>query len=151
MSIRLQFVGDNNIASRAISWFSAGNFSHVDAILPDNSLLGARSNGGVRVRPSGYGAFARRVVFIIPATPTQEGVWIKFLMEQVGKPYDMRAIWGFIFGRNWRETDSWICSELQAAALEAAQITPALYLAANKITPVSLALAVSAKTGAVWR
>lgn len=70
--------------------------------------------------------------------------WLEFLMSQLGKPYDYEAIWGFLLNRDWREPDSWICSELQARALEVAGIVPCLYLACNKITPVALALAVSA-------
>jgi hypothetical protein len=51
--IRLQFVLGTGLSSQAIAWFSAGHFSHVDAVLPDNRLLGARSDvvGG---KPPGY-------------------------------------------------------------------------------------------------
>jgi hypothetical protein len=151
--ICLQFVGDNDIGSRLISWFSAGHLSHVDAVLPDGRLLGARSDKvggappGVRIRPPDYVHFARKVALSMPATDSQMTAFYDFLQRQIGRPYDMSAIWGFVFGRDWRETDSWICSELQAAALEAAGVVPQLYLAANKITPVSLALAVSAIKG----
>lgn len=74
----------------------------------------------------------------------QSRAFYRFLRAQVGKPYDHSAIWGFASGRDWREDDSWICSELQAAALEHAGIVPnQLYLAANKITPVALAFGLS--------
>ncbi len=84
----------------------------------------------------------------IPVSDSQNAAFYAFLHSQVGKPYDSEAIWAFLFNRNWRETHSWICSELQAAGLEHAAVTPRLYLAANKITPVSLALAASAVGGA---
>lgn len=84
----------------------------------------------------------------IPVSDLQNAAFYAFLHSQVGKPYDSEAIWAFLFNRNWRETHSWICSELQAAGLEHAAVTPRLYLAANKITPVSLALAASAVGGA---
>jgi len=148
--IRLQFVREADIASDVIAWFSQGNLSHVDAVLPGGALLGARSDrvggapSGVQIRTPGYAKFALVVPFTVPATPDQEETFLKFLLSQVGKPYDHQAIWGFAVGRNWREEDSWICSELQAAALEHAGVCPCLYLAANKITPVALALAVSA-------
>jgi len=148
--IRLQFVCENALSSRTIAWFSAGHFSHVDAAIPSGELLGARANkvgtvqAGVWPRPFGYSSFSRRVVFSIPAKPTQQRRFYTFLEQQIAKPYDHDAIWGFMLNRDWREQDSWICSELQAAALEAAGILPPLYLAANKITPVALALAVSA-------
>ena len=72
---------------------------------------------GVRIRPAGYRKWVRRVVFEVPATFAQELAWQAFLIAQVGKPYDGEAILAFAFGRDWREPDSWICSELQAAAL----------------------------------
>jgi hypothetical protein len=152
--IQLQFVSENYLSSRIIGWFGGGNLSHVDAIWGGGAdLLGARSDDpggfgkGVRIRASGYVKFSRRVVMTLVTTPAQDLVWQQFLNSQIGKPYDWRAIMAFIFGRNWRETDSWICSELQAAALEAAQIVPKLYLSANKITPDALALMVSALPG----
>lgn len=148
--IRLQFVCGTALSSEAIAWFSAGHFSHVDAVMEDGALLGARSNkigevpAGVQVRSCNYAAFNTRVVFNIPAMPLQKRRFDTYLKYQIGKPYDHQAIWAFMFGRDWREQDSWICSELQAAALEHAGVLPPLYLAANKITPVALALAISA-------
>lgn len=155
MSIRLQFVCESALSSQAIAWFSAGHFSHVDAILPgpNGNLLGARSDSvgsvrpGVQVRPPNYAKLSRRVVMTIPADDARTAAFYRFLAGQVGRPYDSEAIWAFIFNRDWRENDSWICSELQCAAGEAAGILPALYLAANKITPVSCALAYSAVGG----
>jgi len=79
----------------------------------------------------------------------QEDRFYSFLMSQIDKPYDKMAILGFIVGRNWKETDSWICSELQAAALEHAGICK-FYVAANKISPDSLALAISALPGVTY-
>lgn len=151
--ILFQFVCEKAISSQVIAWFSTGHFSHVDAVLDDGSLLGARSDrvggrpAGVQIRPPNYISFSLRVVMAIPATDSLNAAFYAFLRSQVGKPYDSEAIWAFLFNRNWRETDSWICSELQAAGLEQAGVTPRLYLAANKITPVSLALAISAVGG----
>ena len=51
--------------------------------------------------------------------------------------------------RDWRNPDSWICSELQTAAGEKSAILRPLYLAANKITPVASALVYSAAGGVV--
>jgi len=151
--IRLQFVAERDLGSAAIGWFSAGHLSHVDAVLPDGRLFGARSDHaggvppGVWERPPGYARFARRVIATIPARPAAKIRWRCFLEEQRAKPYDRLAILAFAVNRDWREDDSWICSELQARALEYADIVPPLYLACNKITPVALALAVSALPG----
>jgi hypothetical protein len=148
--IRLQFVLGTGLSSAAIAWFSAGTFSHVDAILRDGSLLGARSDqvggqhAGVRIRPPYYEHWRSRVVMSLPATPEKELKFYEYLKKQLGKPYDMTAIWGFATGRNWRDPQDWFCSELQAAALEVAEVIPRLYTPANKITPATLATLLSA-------
>ena len=153
--IRLHFSLGTDWTSRVIAWFSAGDFSHVDAILPDGSLLGSRSDAiggkppGVQIRPAGYEPWRAWAIVELAANPVQESAFHGFLLRQIGKPYDSRAIWGFITGRDWRAQDSWICSELQAAALEGSAVIPPLVLEANKITPAALALAVSAAGGKI--
>jgi hypothetical protein len=148
--VKLQFVLGNGLSSQAIAWFSSGTFSHVDAVLPDGTLLGARSDGcggqqpGVRIRPPAYETWKRRVVMSYPVPPAAEAKLYKFLKEQLGKPYDKTAIWGFAAGRDWRDPKDWFCSELQAAAMEAAGIIPTLYTPTSKITPATLATLFSA-------
>lgn len=155
MSVALQFVLEPSFTSDVIAWFSQGHLSHVDALMPDGSLLGARSDWkggkppGVQIRPPNYAKFKSRVIMELPATPVQETLFYNFLQAQVGKPYDMQAIWAFALDRDWREPDSWICSELDGAALEHATIFRKLYLGTNKITPVALALACSASNASV--
>lgn len=150
MTVRLQFVCEDAISSRLIALVGAGEFSHVDALLDDGTLLGARHDSvgskpaGVNIRPANYARFTKRAIFNLVVPMAHERLFVAFLTKQIGKPYDMAAIWGFVTGRNWRAQDSWICSELQAAALEASGISPPLYLACNKISPVALALTVSA-------
>ncbi len=167
-SIKLQLVLGADIASRTIAWFTQGSYSHVDAVVPagglaiapdctvvEGWLLGARNDSvggeppGVQFRPPGYKAWARRTVIEVPCTNIQERRYWTFLIAQLGKPYDSEAIWAFVFNRDWRETDSWICSELQAAAGEAALILPKLEAPCNKIAPVPLALVMSAVGGKV--
>jgi uncharacterized protein YycO len=45
---------------------------------------------------------------------------IKAARSQVGKPYDIGAIFGFVARRNWEKTDKWFCSELVAWAFSQA-------------------------------
>lgn len=140
--IRYQLVTGYGPTSAAVAWFSGGTFSHVDAVLPDGRLLGARMSGGVQIRPPNYERWSKRVVFSL--LKGNEAEWLSFLYGQVGKPYDHTAIWGFAAGRDWREPDSWFCSELAAAALEMAGGCPVLYTPTNKITPSGLATVLSA-------
>ena len=155
--VRLRFVQGKGFGSQAISWFSSGHLSHVDALMPDGKLLGARSDvvgggDGVLERPNPYEEVAKIVTYDIPASPAQAVAFYSFLRDQLGKAYDHLAIFAFAFGRNWRDTEEWYCSELIAAALEdAAILTKTLFLSVNKITPVMLATLVSSIPGAIRR
>jgi hypothetical protein len=146
--VKLRFVLGRDWTSSAIGWFSGGYFSHVDAIVPTQvgvGLLGSRMDvvggqqPGVRIRPYPYESVRRQLVLSLPASPQQEKDWLAFLTAQLGKPYDKPAIWGFAFGRDWRQPDSWFCSELQAAALEVCWIVKGLVFPPNKVTPAELA------------
>ena len=151
--ISIQFVYSGDIGSAIISYFGHGaGWSHVDAVLPDGQLLGARANfiknipAGVQIRPPGYMAFARSRKLEFPFTLDASARFYDFLKQQVGKPYDTRAIVGFAAGRNWRDADAWFCSELIAAALEACGFFPyPLASPINKIDPDDLYLAISAR------
>jgi uncharacterized protein YycO len=148
--IELQFVRGTQLSSRAIGWFGAGYFSHVDAIDRDGYLWGSRSDRvggmppGFQRRPPNYERWRERRVLSLKTTPAQARAYWDFLCAQVGKPYDYTAIWGFAAGRNWRDTRHWFCSEVQAAAGEAALIVPTLWIPENKIMPGTLATIYSA-------
>ena len=155
MNLRLQFVLGRGPFSQAIAWYS-GPFSHVDIVGDDGWLTGARSDWikplgdgnpippGVQCRPPFYEKWKQRVVMTLPVEqPCYDAFWA-FVRAQLHLPYDKTAIWGFAAGRDWREPDSWFCSELGAAALEASGACPVLYAPTNKITPSALATILSA-------
>lgn len=151
-----QFVLARGCSSRLILLAGAGTqakgFSHVDIVLPDGMLFGARSDSvggkppGVQRRPAGYGdaTWARREIFSLKATPAQEKRGYDFLYAQEGKPYDKLAIFAFFISRNWRDDDSWICDELYLKFIEAAGVCPPLYLPANRLNPTGAAVVASA-------
>lgn len=144
-SICLQFVGGNDFPSKLIEWFSAGHYSHVDVVLPTGDLLGAREDKvggkdpGVQIRPPNYESFHVKTDMTLSCTAKEARDFYRYLNDQVGKPYDKPAILGFVFGRDWRQEDSWFCSELVARALEVSLIMPMLLLPPNKVTPTALA------------
>jgi hypothetical protein len=142
--ITLQFIDDPNPASLAIKLFERGWAAHVDAVLPDGTLLGARLDGGVAIRPPNYIAMTRRRVVALNTTQAQDDGFYAFLRAQLGKPYDIEAIAAFAVERDWRQPDSWFCSELQARALELCGFfRRALANSANEITPRDLLLVLS--------
>lgn len=148
--ITFQFCAMSALSSDVIKIFERGWCSHCDAVMPDGSLLGARSDvvggkpAGVQIRPPSYEVWTRIERVSLEATPEQEAAFYAFLREQIGKPYDSIAIAAFAIGRDWRSPNSWFCSELQAAALEASKWFPKpLSSVANEITPRDLLLVVS--------
>lgn len=124
--MRWQFVLGAAISSRLIAWWGMGynGWSHVDAILPDGSCLGARSDvignipAGVQIRPEGYEKWKRRAVLTLSCTPDEETEWTDQLKRNVGLGYDKADILGFIFGMPMFEPGHWICSALQLDVLE---------------------------------
>lgn len=161
--VRIQAVLGTGFSSRAISWFGGeGQFSHIDSILSNGTLLGARSDiitppkgepipAGVQIRPPFYETWRKRQIFTFQCGQPQANKWEKFLRAQLYAKYDKSLIFGFAIGdtRDWRETDTWICSELAIRALEIAEIIPQLYVPARSISPNAAVIAITA-AGAKW-
>jgi len=155
-TVRYQFVRGKGFTSRAIGYFGGDYYSHVDIILPNGRLFGARSDRvggrppGVWDRPPNYEQWAARCIIQLGCTTDQYSKFYATAVAQTGKPYDHLAIVAFALNRNWRESDSWICSELGAYCLEQAGICHKLVLPANKVTPGALALVCSALSAEVY-
>jgi hypothetical protein len=166
-TIRLQYSTARNLGSWAIRYWSAGAFSHVDTLLPNGWLCGARSDkvadvpAGFQVRPPHYEAFTRIAVVELQCTPNQLSDFNAFEVAQIGKPYDGPGIAGFIFPSifkerldDWREPDSWFCSEEKQAALEHCGWMPRIQFPENKVTPVAnycMVLAAGGRVTLDWR
>jgi hypothetical protein len=136
-----QLVRGRGFFSRTVGWFGAGYYSHIDVITPQNMLRGARSDvlGGIRAgyedRPQAYERWAACTRYTIEVPL---GTWVKyweFSDAQLHKPYDKHGlIDSFVFGRDWREDDSWWCSEEVAANGEYAGLW-VIPLEKKKVTP----------------
>lgn len=133
--ITFQFSSSRDPLSALIRWFSHSNYSHVDLVRNDGSLLGARFEGGVAVRPDGYANF-NRTLRVTVDSPAARAVY-DYAESQVGKPYDWRAIAGFASGRSWMDDDRWFCSELAIASLIRGRFfnCEMPFLRQSKITP----------------
>jgi uncharacterized protein YycO len=129
--------------------------SHCEFKTPDGRRIGSWFlKGGVRIEPANYdaGQFSREMFISIKATEAQESAFHDFILDQVGKPYDWRAVISFYSkrsGRDWQATDSWFCSELIASALAASGILPKhMAVKFSRITPRDLVLLISTLTEA---
>lgn len=147
--ITLRFVTCDDAISAGIRAAEYGFWaSHVEAMMPDGTLLGAHVNGGVLARVHDYdrAKFTREQYVQIPTEPGVADAFHAFLRSQLGKPYDIAAIMGFLLERDWQNPNAWFCSELVAAALAACGWFPyALATEFNHITPRDLLLIVSGR------
>jgi hypothetical protein len=149
-NIVMQFSGSKSLTSRAIQWFGHGEFSHVDTVLADGTLLGARSScmggfpAGVQIRAADYqkGYDLKRVS--IPCTEQQQKDYYDFVLNQIGEPYDKRAIVAFVTGASWTSPNSWFCSMLNTAALQHCGWLKTLSVPPTKVDPDNLLLILSA-------
>jgi hypothetical protein len=140
-----------DIGSAFIAGYSGGR-SHVDTIVPagldwaiEGWLYGARNDRlagvprGFQLRPPGYTTFHQCDILTVPVTDQQFSAFWAAHRVKLGKPYDWRSIVSFLvpFGltRNWREPDSWMCSEGAEDTSEVSEVLSACWLAPSKISP----------------
>jgi uncharacterized protein YycO len=149
-SITLQFVEGTGLGSGMIKWFGHGLYSHVDCVLPDGTLLGARSDvmsgapAGVQIRPAGYVNSDKVRCVHLPATDEQSDRFYDFMKAQIGKPYNKIGIFAFAVNASWTSVGAWFCSQVVTAALQASGWLKDLSEPPNKIDPDDLVLILSA-------
>ena len=151
--ISVLFVSGHDAGAHLIEWFGHGPFSHVEGVLPDGRLLGARSDSvggappGVQIRDPAYVQGLKTLRVDLACSDLVTGRAYDWALSQVGKPYDSTAIAGFVVGRDWQQDDAWYCSEYWASSLEKCGFFPYKPAApANKIDPNDLLLMLSVLT-----
>ena len=148
--IVMQFAGSSSLTSRLIQWFGHGRFAHVDTVMPDGMLVGARNDvmagfpAGVQIRSPDYQVGYNLKQVTIPCSDEQQKSYYDFVLDQVGKPYDSAAIAAFATGTDWSTPGSWFCSMLNTAALQHCGWLKQLSEPPTKIDPDSLLLILSA-------
>jgi hypothetical protein len=143
-TVNLRFVTGNDWASDLVRVGQHDGWcTHVETIMPDGTLLGAHLVGGVAIRQPGYDKDTMVRELTVPLDIAYPNVYYDFQRAQVGKVYDTTGITGLVLDRDWRQPDSWFCSELVAAGLEVCGFLPPLSSVANHITPRDLLLILS--------
>lgn len=138
-AIRLRFyegVGLYAWLTRMRTW---GKYTHVDIVLPSGLLLGAIIGEGV-TRHTTHKAKAYITYDIPVPEPERALAWVK---RQIGKPYDLGAILGFMSRRNWSDDEKWFCSELAAQTLIVAGLPPLISADPFMVSPRALLFAIS--------
>lgn len=112
MKLTLRFSAQNKPASLFIRFFRWIPCSHVEAVMPDGSTLGARLIGGVKIRDTGTYSWVREVTLDVP-----EALWNEALSMQ-GWKYDLLALFAFLF-RIKMQKSGWVtCVEMWAELLK---------------------------------
>ena len=118
-----------------LSWFirtrTWSQISHVSQLLNDGTEIEAWSGGVQHNKSWGIlhkdGTVVDVYDYVTPLTPVQALKIESFLLEQVGKPYDVWGLFRFLpivrfFARSSNEVKAWFCSELCMESNEAAGI-----------------------------
>ena len=118
---------------RAVTW---SRWSHVALVDGDDVIEAIWP--AVRVAPLAevIAKHSAHVIVELPCPSPAEV--IKAARSQVGKPYDLTALFGLLMHRDWQEKDSWFCSELVAWAFAAAGQPIFRQDASSRITPQHL-------------
>lgn len=126
--------GKHPLITPIIKLRTNSNYSHVAYIDPLTGLL-IESAGGIGVRVTTFEKFIEKypkhhvAVIFVPCTKYTR----QFMINQIGKPYDKKAIWGYLINRDWNDPNAWTCSELLAAASGVYRLG-----ATNRISPQHL-------------
>ncbi|MDX1755893.1 MAG: hypothetical protein R3175_07540 [Marinobacter sp.] len=114
--VKLWFCRSNDIGGWLIRLLTWSQWNHV-AIEVNGYIYEAVTDGGVRrIHARGYGdSWDDAQSVRVPVDDL--GAVLLFLQNQVGKPYDWRALPAIPFRWTWQHPHKWFCSELAAKAL----------------------------------
>lgn len=153
--IRLQFVLGAGLSSRLIAWYGQGygGWSHVDCVLANGLLVGARSDKiagvppGIQARAPGYEDWIRSVLIEIPGTESVYDSWERNVTDRIGDQYSQQSILNFITGRYKEDKGRWICSAFATEELVNVHVMDSPPIPASQVTPDALHFAIIAGLG----
>ena len=134
--MKIVFATNNKIGSLFIRWFTWSRYSHV-ALVWGSNVIEATLAHGVRVFP--FRSFVKKYksVLLCNVKGVDEKKAVAFTLNQLNKPYDIKAIFGFVLRRKWTDAERWFCSELVAVALHEGGVT-LIKKEAHRVTPEDL-------------
>lgn len=119
---------------RALTW---SQWSHA-ALLVDDANVVEATWPNVRVTPLAdvIAKHTRHIIIDLPCGNPDEA--IRAALSQVGRSYDLTALFGILIHRDWQEDDRWFCSELVAWAFDQAGSPLFRHEDVHRITPQHL-------------
>lgn len=140
--MKLAFYRGRSFISRAIRWFTRGEYSHVAPILPDGRIIEAWHNPS-RVRfinhlGDGHARGTQVDVFSFDVPYPESAT--AFAESAVGMRYDFAGVLGFLTRRNSNRRNRVFCSELAMMVAKAGGTVLLQNVSDWKVSPSMLAM-----------
>jgi uncharacterized protein YycO len=95
---------------RLLTW---SDWSHSGIVVGGDQVIEA-TWPRVRITPLAEVLAAHPIYEVVDLPCPDPGAALHAALGQVGKPYDVKALFGFLVHRDWQEEGHWFCSELVA-------------------------------------
>lgn len=134
-TIVLRFTKSSTWDSRLVRWYTGFWASHVEILwdLEHDLYVGSEITRGVDFYNSSEELEWCEYCFV-RVTEKQERIFNEFVLSKIGHDYDILALIGNMFKRNWQSSSDFFCSELIAEGLDEAGVT-LIDKRNNRITP----------------
>lgn len=147
-TIRFRFVRNRTLFSSLTGIDERYWATHVEAVMPDGTYIGAYPTG-VAIQNPGYDAatWTQQLFVDLPCTEAQQKAHEDYLRSRVGTPYDWMSIVGFAAHMDLHSTHHLICSALQHMSLrqpEAPYFPYPLAIPSHFTSPAIFAMVLSA-------
>lgn len=124
--IRIAQYKGKSLTSKLIKFVTWGKYSHTAIMLEDDLIVEAwQGSNSVRIIKSlsdGHKPGTEVDIYSVRMGKNQEKIFRKFVLDQVGVPYDYWGIHGFLWRKNRQNPNNWFCSELFAGGCKAARV-----------------------------
>jgi uncharacterized protein YycO len=136
--MKLLFTRRRHLGSWIIRFVTWSEYSHVDLLIDNQSLVGAIAFDGVVLSnvEARLSKASKAVLMDIPVKDIELSK--EFAVNQLGKKYDWLGVIGIGLKRNWQEDGKWSCAELVAKILAEGGQKPFDSKYHHRITPQHL-------------
>src|SRR5690554_1628823 len=111
MRVTVHFCKGRDFGSQILRFFLMSQWNHV-AIQVGGVVYESLWSRGVIRHPASTFATGWERVESVSVDVADAAALLRFLDDQVGTPYDWRAILAFPFRGSWQKRKAWFCSEL---------------------------------------
>lgn len=134
--LRIAFCRGTRLSSRLIQILTWSRWSHVALIDDDEVVEALWPRVGVTALSDLLSRYSEVIIAEWPGI--DGGPILEAARSQEGKPFDWKALFGFLFHRDWQDPNAWFCSELVAWSFTQAGVPLYRREAMDRITPQDL-------------